>query len=260
MIFRPYIIYENKLSEQISDDNPYKQKLIDMETPSQNHSIYSIFVFGLFGYCWLFFFTLFFYKAHGYLLSAANMIFVSIVIFFTFNKKYLVTNTNKIRVRVLLISSGVVLFSFLTGEFDSGIASSQEIIYSFLSINHKSYIALAIILYFLLGVVLSSYSCPYELYRSFYSAHKAYPSEKNENILINKTLLWAVVYTLGLTLVIYVAFNPAKNEYRNILKNLSIFVIYFWSPVTITALAAKQYIHTFNKAKKIEKEVNNGNY
>ena len=32
MFFKQYTLYENKLSQQLEDDNPYKNKLIEMET------------------------------------------------------------------------------------------------------------------------------------------------------------------------------------------------------------------------------------
>ena len=51
MLFKKYTVYENKLSEQLSDDNPLKQKLIDMETPTDKHTLYLILVYSLFIYC-----------------------------------------------------------------------------------------------------------------------------------------------------------------------------------------------------------------
>lgn len=38
---------KNKLSEQLSDDNPLKQKLINMETPTEHHPVYSFLSIGL---------------------------------------------------------------------------------------------------------------------------------------------------------------------------------------------------------------------
>ena len=58
MLFKNYNVYENKLSEQLENDNPYKKKLIQMETPTDKHPIYSGLVFGLLTYSWIFFIVL----------------------------------------------------------------------------------------------------------------------------------------------------------------------------------------------------------
>lgn len=54
MFFKKYDLYENKLSEQLQDDNPYKKKLIQMETPTEKHPIYTGLVWGLLIYSWIF--------------------------------------------------------------------------------------------------------------------------------------------------------------------------------------------------------------
>lgn len=37
MFFKQYTLYENKLSQQLEDDNPYKNKLIEMETDNNGN-------------------------------------------------------------------------------------------------------------------------------------------------------------------------------------------------------------------------------
>lgn len=54
MFFKKYIVHENKLSEQLSDDSLYKKKLIQMETPAKTHPIYTGLVLGLLVYSWIF--------------------------------------------------------------------------------------------------------------------------------------------------------------------------------------------------------------
>ena len=60
MFLKRYNLYENKLSKQLSDDNPYKKKLIQMETPAEKHPIYTGVVWGLLIYSWIFFIFLFY--------------------------------------------------------------------------------------------------------------------------------------------------------------------------------------------------------
>lgn len=60
MFFKKYIVHENKLSEQLSDDSLYKKKLIQMETPAKTHPIYTGLVLGLLVYSWIFFIVLFY--------------------------------------------------------------------------------------------------------------------------------------------------------------------------------------------------------
>ena len=94
MFFKSYNIYENKLSEKLSDDNPYKKKLIEMETPSEKHPIYTGLVWGLLIYSWIFFIVLLYKQINlSYLynlklvISSANIIFVTLAICLCYKKK-----------------------------------------------------------------------------------------------------------------------------------------------------------------------------
>ena len=42
MFFKQYTLYENKLSQQLEDDNPYKKKLIQMETEKNEWCHFSL--------------------------------------------------------------------------------------------------------------------------------------------------------------------------------------------------------------------------
>ena len=55
MFFKKYIVHENKLSEQLSDDSLYKKKLIKMETTAKTHTIYTGLVLGFLVYSWIFY-------------------------------------------------------------------------------------------------------------------------------------------------------------------------------------------------------------
>ena len=86
MLFKKYTVYENKLSEQLSDDNPLKQKLIDMETPTNKHTLYLILVYSLFIYCCLFLITMCYFKSYAYKECILVMFFSTFCLYIT-NKK-----------------------------------------------------------------------------------------------------------------------------------------------------------------------------
>lgn len=101
----------------------------------------------------------------------------------------------KYRKNTYIIAIICTILSIWLANKDSNPFSWNEIGYSFLffQISSKSYIAFAIILYTTLGISLSYYSCPYELYRSFHSANKTYEPQKDEKILINKSFGLAIL-------------------------------------------------------------------
>ena len=89
MFFNKCDIHENKLSEQLADNNPYKKKLIAMETPKEKHPIYSTLVFSLLAYCWVFLGIMLIKHLYGNLFSVINLIFVSCCVAITYKKDYL---------------------------------------------------------------------------------------------------------------------------------------------------------------------------
>lgn len=86
MLFKKYTVYENKLSEKLSDDNPLKQKLISMETPTEHHPVYSFLIFILIAYCLIFYITLIRENAYGLFLSTINLLVVIFFIIITYKK------------------------------------------------------------------------------------------------------------------------------------------------------------------------------
>ena len=73
MLFKNYNVYENKLSEQLENDNPYKKKLIQMETPTDKHPIYSGLVFGLLTYSWILFIVLLYNQIKYVIMTELNL-------------------------------------------------------------------------------------------------------------------------------------------------------------------------------------------
>lgn len=258
MLFKEYTIYENKLSEHIRDDNPLKQKLVKMETSTDEHPVYSFLIWTLLIYSWIFWIILCYNQAYNYILSFINLIFISISIFLNYKKSYLIGNIPQFRRNLYIIGFFSLVLSFLITSKDYGTASWKEIWDSFLFLNnvtHKSYMAFSIVLYTALGVSLSYYTCPYELYRSFYSAHKTYPSEKNEYMLINKSLGLATLGLLLIWKVVYDAFNPAKDDFDSTLKSFSLFVIAFLVPIVVSTFQTKKYTYIFKKALKKQRNI-----
>ena len=256
MLFKKYTVYENKLSEKLSDDNPLKQKLINMETPTDHHPVYSFLIFILIAYCLIFYITLISENAYGLFLSTINLLVVIFFIIITYKKNYLTGSNPKYRKNTYIIAIICTILSIWLANKDSTLFSWNEIGYSFLffQISSKSYIAFAIILYTTLGISLSYYSCPYELYRSFHSANKTYEPQKDEKILINKSFGLAILCCVLIWKIIYNAFNPSHDSFDDLLKKLSIFAICFWIPIFISTYQTKKYTFIFDKALKQQKD------
>lgn len=264
MFLKRYNLYENKLSKQLSDDNPYKKKLIQMETPAEKHPIYTGVVWGLLIYSWIFFIFLFYKQINlsalynlKMAISTGSIIFVTLSIWICYKKDYLVTITPIYRRNAYIIFAFSIIFSILLETADSGSATKTEIIetfFFFYTINPKSYIALAIISYIALGVATSYYSCPYEVYRGFYSVHQTYKEYKTERIFINKGIKFLFLSILAFFPFLYAAFNPAKDSFASLMKNVSIFAIFGTFPLCISILIGKKYDKCFERATKLRKE------
>lgn len=260
MFFQKYDLYENKLSEQLSDDNPYKKKLIQMETPTNRHPIYTGLVWGLFTYSWLFFIVLFYNQINQSVvynlkmaISTASLIFVTVSIFICYKKDYLIGINPAYRRNSYIIFALSVIFSILIEAADSKNASQAEIIESFFffrTINPKSYIALAIISYTALGIASSYYTCPYELYRGFYSVNQTYKAYPNEKKFINKCMLLFYISLLGWLPLIHIAFNSANDSFGSKIKLFSILTLGGMIPLCTATYLAKKYHKCFELAIK----------
>ena len=260
MFFQKYDLYENKLSEQLSDDNPYKKKLIQMETPTDKHPIYTGLVWGLLVYSWLFFIVLFYNQINQSVvynlkmaISTANLIFVTVSIFICYKKNYLISINPTYRRNSYIIFALSVIFSILIEAADSKNASQAEIIESFFffrTINPKSYIALAIISYTALGIASSYYSCPYELYRCFYSVNQTYKLYPNEKKLLNK---WFVICVMGFLVffpLIDTAFNSPTDSFNTKIKLLSIAGIFIIIPLNTSIFLGRKYYKYYENIMK----------
>lgn len=260
MFFKQYTLYENKLSQQLEDDNPYKKKLIQMETPSSKHPIYSTLVLGLLIYSWIFFVVLFYTQINQsalynlkLVISTCSIVFVTLSIRICYKKDYIVSN-NFIHQRVLYIIFFIAtIISILIASLDSGDMSFLEILQTFcivFKVNDKSYIALVILLYITLGITLSYHTCPYIIYRVFYSVNKTHKEYVNEKKFINKCMpLFCICFVAYLPLI-YTTFNPAKDNFAFMIKNLSTVSLFGLIPLCILILQAKRYYYFFEQAIK----------
>lgn len=192
MLFKKYTVYENKLSEKLSDDNPLKQKLINMETPTDHHPVYSFLIFILIAYCLIFYITLIRENAYGLFLSTINLLVVIFFIIITYKKNYLTGSNPKYRKNTYIIAIICTILSIWLANKDSTLFSWNEIGYSFLffQISSKSYIAFAIILYTTLGISLSYYSCHTNYIEVFILQIKLTSLKKMKKYLLINLLDW----------------------------------------------------------------------
>ena len=128
MLFKKYTVYENKLSEKLSDDNPLKQKLIDMETPTDKHTLYLVLVYSLFIYCCLFLITMCYFKSYAYKECILVMFFSTFCLYITNKKNILELSKNT----HILILGGAVLISILLEIQDSTNTSFNSLWKTFL--------------------------------------------------------------------------------------------------------------------------------
>lgn len=268
MFFKSYNVYENKLSEKLNDDNPYKKKLIEMETPAEKHPIYTGLVWGLLIYSWIFFMVLSYHQIRYTTIMAElnlwgtvlNMIFITGSIMICYKKGYLIGINPAYRRNSYIIFAIVLFFSILFTIKPSGSEMSGEEILKtfcfFCDINDKSYLALNITSYCSLGIAISYYSCPYEIYRTFYSVHQTYHEYKSEKILINKSMIFLFLCLLVIVPCIYQIFNPVKDSFEMRLRNLSLFFVcgsfYFCTSIFVGNL----YYRNYEKAIRFDKENN----
>lgn len=265
MFFKPYNVYENKLSEKLDDDNPYKKKLIQMETPTDKHPIYTGLVLGLLIYSWIFFIFLFYKQINQsdlynlkMAISTGSIIFVTFSIWVCYKRSYFVTINPMYRRNAYIIFALSIVFSVLIEAADSGSATKTEIFktfFFFYIINPKSYIALAIISYIALGVAFSYYSYPYEIYRGFYSVNQTYKAYPNEKILLNKYFITCLIGILIYLPLIYIAFNTAKDSFNSKIKLFSIAGIFATIPFCTVIFISRKYHKYFEKATKLRKEL-----
>lgn len=244
MLFKKYDVYENKLSEKLSDDNPYKKKLIEMETPKDRHPVYSFLIFFLSAYCLAFLGIILYHGTYGSVFSIINLAFVFCCIALTYKKDYLIGINPKYRRNSYIIYFFVFCFSWTIAVTDHGTASYGEILDLLLlkTINHKSYIALALVAYITLCISMSFYNCSYELYRVFYSLQKTYKFYKDDNIIIRKNYPFIFFSIVIFPILLLLTFNEIEKGDLNYLKKLSfVFICYSIQYCTSVVLASKYF-------------------
>lgn len=233
MFFKKYIIYENKLSEQLSDNNPLKQKLIEMETPTGKHPVYTFLSIGLLIYIWLFLAMIVYQKAYGYKLSIVVVLYTTICAFLTYKKEYLPSYNekyNKSGFIILIIS--VILSLIVSSINDIHFSFSiREIVseFSFLEINDASYLGLSTMSFLTLGVFLSYVSSPYHIYRAFYSVNKTYRQNRSMRYIVKS---YPIISFIGIFILFYainLTFVPAKDDFQQKLK-IFVMIYYLYFP------------------------------
>ncbi len=260
MFFKQYNLYENKLSEQLEDDNPYKKKLIQMETPTSKHPIYSTLVLGLLIYSWIFFIVLFYKQINQsalynlkMVISTCSLIFVTFSIWVCYKKDYIADNRFIYQRNLYIIFFIATLFSIIIASLDSGNISFPEILRTFCifcTVSEKSYISFIVLLYITLGITLSYNTCPYTVYRIFYSVNKTHKEYVNEKKFINKCIPLFCICLVAYLPLIYTTFNPAKDNFAFMIKNFSTVTLFGLIPLCTLIFQAKRYYYFFERAIK----------
>ena len=252
MFFQKYDLYENKLSEQLSDDNPYKKKLIQMETPTNRHPIYTGLVWGLFIYSWLFFIKICYDGSCGYIPCLLIMIFSSLCLYFTYKQD----SFERSRKQAFLISVATVVLSILLETPDKGNISFEEALKSlgiFSPITSKSYLSLAIIAFFMVGVSLCYMTSVNKLYAYFCKIQKDKHKNSDVKNLINSCYFFAIISSMLFPYVIYLALNEAEDSFQLKLKLLSLVVFAEGTSYIFHCFSVKRYYSLFEKSKFAKK-------
>ena len=250
MFFNKCDIHENKLSEQLADDNPYKKKLIAMKTPKEKNPIYSTLVFSLLAYCWVFWGILFFNKIYGYSIATVSMLYVIITLFFTYKKKHLILMHCNLAFLFRFVIACFI--SILIGLADKGNISMYDLIktFIFLEINSKSYIALTFLLFFLLGISYCYNNSISEIYNYFCDFQRKNKLNRTLESTINFDYFFSILVVISIPFALYIAFNEDSDAFNKKLKLLSLTHVSYATPYVYRTLLCKRYIRIFNKAKK----------
>lgn len=258
MFFKKYNLYENKLSEQLSDDNPYKEKLIQMETPSDKHTLYFILVYGLFLYCWIFLFVMLYKESYGYEASIFVMLFATLCLYFT-KKKNSLTLPKKVHALILGCALMISIVLEVSDKTNIFFHSIWEPFLFFIEINRKSYIALAILAFCMVGISLCYTDSVCEVYKHFDNFQKQNKRNLTVKDIINANYDFAFVLCLISPYMVYIALDEAQDFYRLNLKLLSLAVFIELPAYIHRSFLAKRYLRLFNKAQKLNTKFNINN-
>lgn len=251
MFFKRYTIYENKLSEQLSDDNPLKQKIIEMETPTDKHPIYSFLTIGLLIYIWIFQIVLTYQQTFGYLYSLLAVTFATICFFLTYKKSYLANNNLKyIRIGQIIFIITIFL-SFKIISTDTGTVHFRDIgslFIFFMENNNKSYLALSVLSFITLGITISYFRCTYEIYRAFYSETKCIKDRTFEQVL-RLHVIFSIVFIIILPHALNLTFNPCTDSFNFVLKMVSLAFFSTFPSWFVITFQTKKYLWIYKNAQ-----------
>ena len=120
-----------RLSDDISDDNKYKQTLIDMETPDFKTPVYSFLVIGLMVYVWAFLSVMIYYKSEHLGISIFVVVFSTISSLFVYKKKFPFDEHPVKAFTVFIFYVVFFLTSIYVGISDAGTCSPKQLMSSF---------------------------------------------------------------------------------------------------------------------------------
>ena len=262
MFFKKYRIYENKLSEHIRDDNPLKQKLVEMETSTDKHPVYSFLSIGLLIYIWLFLIRLIYEKNSYYKLGIVIVFFTTIVAFLTYKKQYLPGDDEKHSKYSFVILIISFLLSFSIPSLNSHTLSLKEMVYefSFAKVNNASYIALSILAFFNLGIFMSYSSCPYNIYRAFYSVNCTYKKKQSMEAIVKSYRILPFLGIIVLLYLVYMSFIPAEDDFQQKLKKVSMIYYLYFPQVVAVSYSLRRYCKKYFNYTKVSKGKQNENF
>ena len=240
----------NMLSLLLEEKNPLKSKLVKMETPINNHYIYSFLVCSLFTYCWLFVAILLYRQAYCSIIGLMVMLFASVCLFFTYKKNYLEIS-KKVHFIIFGFSIIISIILELTDQSDISFSEIGITFLFFINITPKSYLALSILALSMVGISWSFTNSVQVSYKHFCDfQQKSQKKLTVEDIInVNYDLSWVLV--LLIPYIIYIAFNTAEDNFRGMLKLVSLVFFLEFPPYFYRCIAAKKYLRLFNAAKKL---------
>jgi len=249
MFFKKYNIYENRLSEQLDDGNPYKKKLIQMETPSTKHPIYFLLVYGLYIYCLLFLVVMLYKKSYGYDGGIVVMLWTTFCLYFTKGKSSL-TLPKKKRIFILGCTIVISILLEIPDKISISFSAIGEPFLFFIEINQKSYIALTILAFCTVGISLCYPESICEVFKHLRNFQQRNKWGITVSDIVDANYDFAFVMCLISPYLVYVALDDAQDAFRLNLKLLSPAAFLEGLPYIYQSFLAKRYLTLFKKAQK----------
>lgn len=238
-----------RLSDDISDDNRYKQILLDMERPLSKALVYSFLVISLTVYFWMFFLKMIYFKAPYTGVSFFIVCISTLGIFLTYKKEIMGRVSSTLPFNIITIF--LLIFSSFVVSFDSGTYSNEEIIKSFLitsTVDKKSYLSLAVLAFLTLGIS-KTYPVPYHKHWAFYKESPMKIKRTN----VNKMRLLSVFTLLFFPKFLQGSFNQAGGN-----AAMGLFFCIIVPESFYLAFIYPRYLKIYQKAKKIDERKEEG--